>query len=36
MLNRSMPKKNALIHFILISKVKDMKNDVLEAIKEYF
>jgi hypothetical protein len=31
MLDRSIPTKKALVHSILISEVKDMKNDVLQA-----
>jgi hypothetical protein len=33
MLNRSIPKKEALVHSILISEVKDMTSDVLQALK---
>jgi hypothetical protein len=33
MLDRSIPTKEALIHFIPISEVKDMKSDVLRALK---
>jgi hypothetical protein len=32
MLNRSIPKE-ALVHSIPISEVKDMKSDVLQALK---
>jgi hypothetical protein len=32
MLPRSIPKREALIHSILISEVKDMKSDVLRAL----
>jgi hypothetical protein len=34
MLDRSIPTREALVHSILISEVKDMKNDVLRALKE--
>jgi hypothetical protein len=33
MLNRSIPTREALVHSILISEVKDMKSDVLRALK---
>jgi hypothetical protein len=33
MLDRSIPTKEALVHSIPISKVKDMKSDVLRALK---
>jgi hypothetical protein len=33
MLNRSIPTKEALVHSILISEVKDIKSDVLHALK---
>jgi hypothetical protein len=33
MLDRSIPTKEALVHSILITKVKDMKSDVLRALK---
>jgi hypothetical protein len=33
MLNRSIPTRKALVHSIPISKVKDMKSDVLQAQK---
>jgi hypothetical protein len=33
MLDRSTPTREALVHSILISKVKDMKSDVLQALK---
>jgi hypothetical protein len=33
MLNRSIPTRKALVHSILINEVKDMKNDVLRALK---
>jgi hypothetical protein len=33
MLNRSIPTSEALVHSILISEVKDMKSDVLRALK---
>jgi hypothetical protein len=33
MLNRSIPTRGALVHSIPISKVKDMKTDVLWALK---
>jgi hypothetical protein len=33
MLNRSISTREALIHSILISEVKDMKNNVLRALK---
>jgi hypothetical protein len=33
MLNRSIPTREALVHSIPISEVKDMKCDVLRAMK---
>jgi hypothetical protein len=33
MLDRSMPTREALVHSIPISKIKDMKSDVLRALK---
>jgi hypothetical protein len=33
MLDRSIPLREALVHSILISEVKDMKSDVLRALK---
>jgi hypothetical protein len=33
MLDRSIPTREALLYFIPISEVKDMKNDVLRALK---
>jgi hypothetical protein len=33
MLNRSIPTREALVHSIPISEVKDMKSDVLWALK---
>jgi hypothetical protein len=33
MLERSIPTKEALVHSIPISEVKDMKSDVLQALK---
>jgi hypothetical protein len=33
MLDRSIPTREALVHSILISEVKDMKSDVLWALK---
>jgi hypothetical protein len=33
MLDRSIPTREALVHSILISEVKDMKSDVLRALK---
>jgi hypothetical protein len=36
MLDRSIYTKEPLIHSILISEVKDMKCDVLQAIMGYF
>jgi hypothetical protein len=33
MLDRSIPIREALVHSILISEVKDMKSDVLRALK---
>jgi hypothetical protein len=34
MLDRSICTRKALVHSILISEVKDMKSDVLRALKE--
>jgi hypothetical protein len=36
MLDRSIPIRKALVHSILISEVKDMKSDVLQALKASF
>jgi hypothetical protein len=33
MLDRSIPTRKALVHSIPISEVKDMKSDVLRALK---
>jgi hypothetical protein len=33
MLDRSIPTREALVHSILISEVKDMKSDLLWALK---
>jgi hypothetical protein len=33
MLDRSIPIREALVHFIPISEVKDMTSDVLRALK---
>jgi hypothetical protein len=33
MLDRPMPTRKALVHSIPISEVKDMKSDVLQALK---
>jgi hypothetical protein len=33
MLDRSIPTREALVYFIPISEVKDMKSDVLRAMK---
>jgi hypothetical protein len=33
MLDRSIHTREALVHFIPISEVKDMKSDVLQAVK---
>jgi hypothetical protein len=33
MLDRYIPKRKALVHSILISEVKNMKSDVLRALK---
>jgi hypothetical protein len=33
MLDRSIPRRKALVHSMLISEVKDMKSDVLHALK---
>jgi hypothetical protein len=35
MLDRSIPTREVLVHSILISEVKDMKSDVLRALKAY-
>jgi hypothetical protein len=35
MLDRSIPTTKALVHSILSSEVKDMKNDVLRALKAF-
>jgi hypothetical protein len=35
MLDRSIPTRKALVHSIPISKVKDMKSDVLQALKAF-
>jgi hypothetical protein len=35
MLDRSIPTREALVHSILISEVKDMKSDVLRALKGF-
>jgi hypothetical protein len=35
MLNRSIPTREALVHSIPISEVKDMKSDVLQALKAF-
>jgi hypothetical protein len=35
MLNRSIPTKEALVHSIPITEVKDMQSDVLRALKAY-
>jgi hypothetical protein len=35
MLDRTIPTREALIHSILISEVKDMKSDVLRALKAF-
>jgi hypothetical protein len=35
MINRSIPTREALVHSIPISEVKDMKSDVLRTLKEY-
>jgi hypothetical protein len=35
MLDRSIPTRKALVHSILISEVKDMKSDVLGALKPF-
>jgi hypothetical protein len=35
MLDRSIPTREALVHSILISEVKDMKNDVLWALMAF-
>jgi hypothetical protein len=36
MLDRSIPTKEALVHSIPISELKDMKSDVLQALKGSF
>jgi hypothetical protein len=36
MLDRSIPTREALVHSIPISEVKDMKSDVLQALKGFF
>jgi hypothetical protein len=36
MLERSIPTREALVHSIPISEVKDMKSDVLRALKAFF
>jgi hypothetical protein len=36
MLNRSIPTREALVHSILISEVKDVTSDVLRALKASF
>jgi hypothetical protein len=36
MLDRSIPTREALVHSIPISEVKDMKSDVLRALKGSF
>jgi hypothetical protein len=33
MLDRSIPTRKALVHYIPISEAKDMKSDVLQALK---
>jgi hypothetical protein len=35
MLDRSIPTREALVHSIPISEVKDMKSDVLQALKGF-
>jgi hypothetical protein len=35
MLDRSIPTREALVHSILISEVKDMKSDVLRALTAF-
>jgi hypothetical protein len=35
MLDRSIPTREALVHSILISEVKDMKSDVLRALRAF-
>jgi hypothetical protein len=35
MLNRSIPIREALVHSIPISEVKDMKSDALQALKAF-
>jgi hypothetical protein len=36
MLDRSIPTRDALVHSVIISEVKDMKSDVLRALKASF
>jgi hypothetical protein len=36
MLDRSIPTREALVYSIPISEVKDMKSDVLRALKGFF
>jgi hypothetical protein len=33
MLERTIPRRKALVHSITISEVKDMKSDVLQALR---
>jgi hypothetical protein len=35
MLDRSIPTREALVHSIPISEVKDIKSDVLQALKAF-
>jgi hypothetical protein len=35
MLDRSIHRREALVHSILISEVKDIKSDVLQALKAF-
>jgi hypothetical protein len=35
MLDKSMPTKEGLVNSILISEVRDMKNDVLQVLKGF-
>jgi hypothetical protein len=35
MLDRSIPTREALVHSIPINEVKDMKSDVLQALKAF-
>jgi hypothetical protein len=35
MLDRSIPTREALVHSIPIRELKDMKNDVLQALKAF-